>query len=277
MRSADPKAEGRHAPRQRRLRKGYGRFLLLPDTPSNFPMSWRMGPSDARLTTPQRRRGWRSSPPQPGPKCKLGLECLALPLRATFPGDPAPQESHPDVLWGVASQPQQSSRDLGSHTQVSHLPDRTLGSPSLVGLIHGLSRSREADLPFEGGQGDVGAAGGSDAQPPRVWVSVETPSETAAPAEAPRSPQSGTNSGSGRCRPECLRAPRSPPHGWLASPFHQGPSATTGSEIHGQVQTPRRLTRTCVCILRWLLYLRLSPQRKQFQRGPSWLARVPGG
>lgn len=97
MRSADPKAEGRLAPRQRRLRKGYGRFLLLPDTPSNFPMSWRMGPSDARLTTPQRRRGWRSSPPQPGPKCKLGLECLALPLRATFPGDPAPQESHPDV------------------------------------------------------------------------------------------------------------------------------------------------------------------------------------
>lgn len=151
--------------------------------------------------------------------------------------------------------------------------------------VPGRSDTRPFSLPgggsalrrWPGTGGDVGAAGGSDAQPPRVWVSVETPSETAAPAEAPRSPQSGTNSGSGRCRPECLRAPQSPPPGWLASPFHQGPSATTGSEIHGQVQTPRGLTRTCVCILRWLLYLRLSPQRKQFQRGPSWLARVPGG
>lgn len=201
---------------------------------------------------PSGEAGGRGSPPQPGAKCKLGLECLTLPLRATFPSDPAPQESQPHVLWGVTSQPQQASPDLGSCTQVSRPPRQNLGQS-----VTGRSDTRPFSLPgggsalrrWPGTRGGVGAAGGTDAQPPRVRASVEALSETAFPVEAPRSPQTGTDSRSGRCRPKRLSAPQFLPLGWLAGPFHQGPSATTGSEIHGQVQTPRRRTRTCVRIL----------------------------
>lgn len=118
----------------------------------------------------------------------------------------------------MTSQPQQASPDLGSCTQVSRPPRQNLGQS-----VPGRSDTRPFSLPgggsalrrWPGTRGGVGAAGGTDAQPPRVWVSVEALSETAFPVEAPRSPQSGTNSRSGRCRPKRLSAPQSPPlAGW---------------------------------------------------------------
>lgn len=165
---------------------------------------------------------------------------------------------------------------LGSRTQVSCPPRQNAGQsvpgrsdPRPFSLLGG----RSALQRWPGTRGGVGAAGGADAPPPRVWVSVEALSETAVPVEAPRSPQSGTPGQA--VAPERLSAPQFPPPGWLARPFHQGPSTTTGSEICGRVQTPRKPTRTCVCAS----YGGYStsgflPQRKQFQRGLSQLARV---